>query len=339
MQRVNVEVPLAATLARNGEIELARALIASWAPPSSDYVPLDAGRDMARAECELLAGAWDEAERTARRSCVLFDSSDMLLYACHARFLIALAAPPSRFAAALDHYRRTVQRARMPVHRARLQLLERLAARGMRSVREQTTQLRSRFESRTVSIAESLIPRASVLAADIYWDRIQHALWVGGKGPLSLDEHPVLERMLEQIVDAREYTLSLDALFERVWHAPYHPLVHENKLHVTIHRLRGWLDEHSPGLGRAIVVRDGAISIAEHTSVIVLDEPPALAADRRPYRERLLDCLAAAPQSAQELERRLGISRTTLHGVTRELIAEGAIECSGRGRALRYSRR
>jgi biotin operon repressor len=95
-------------------------------------------------------------------------------------------------------------------------------------------------------------------------------------------------------------------------------------------------------MDRAIQVRDGIVSVAEDIDVVVLEPGPHLVesqADRAPLRERVVAALAEqSPLSAAELEERLGVSRSTLNTATRELVEDGEIECTGQGRALRYSR-
>jgi len=192
-----------------------------------------------------------------------------------------------------------------------------------------------------VSFIHVLFPRPSSIAADLYWDRVQRRVWLAGRGPYSLDDHPILARLLGTIVAANELALPLSALFEAVWQMPYNPLVHENKAHVAIHRLRSWLEAHRKGMERAIQVRDGIVSIAEDVEVVVLEPSAHLVAetDRAPLRDRVVAALAEqSPLSAAELEERLGVSRTALNTATRELVDDGSIGCTGQGRALRYSR-
>jgi biotin operon repressor len=342
MQRVAVEVTLPCAFAHNADLEAARAAMKRWGEPGAGYVPLDAGHDLVRAEIELIAGRWDEAERAARRALEFFEGADIALHTCIACSIIAMAAPRSRFHRALDAYRRIVHRLSVPYYRARFQLLERLAARGFKSVRDVSLDERTRFARRPVSFVHVLFPRADSIAADLYWDRVQRCVWLGGRGPFTLDQHPILARLLEAIVGADEFALPLATLFEMVWQLPYNPLVHENKAHVTIHRLRAWLEALRPGMGRSLVVRDGIVSIAEDVEVVVLEPSTAMAeppSDRAPSRDRVVAILAQeSPLSARELERRLGVSRTALNNATRTLLADGRIKCSGQGRALRYGR-
>jgi biotin operon repressor len=199
---------------------------------------------------------------------------------------------------------------------------------------------RSQFARTPVSFVHVLFPRASSIAADVYWDRVQRRLWLAGQGPYTLEEHPILERVLGTLVAADGFALPLATLFETVWAMPYNPLVHENKAHVAIHRLRSWLESHRKGMGRAVLVRDGIVSIAEDIEVVVL-EPGHVEAEveRPPLRDRILAALTEqSPVSARELEERLEISRTALNNGTRELLASGEIIRTGQGRALHYSR-
>jgi hypothetical protein len=340
MQRAAVEVTLPCAYAHCGEVTSARAVMKRWGAPSAEYVPLDAGRDLARAEVELIAGHWDEAEKAARRALGFFEAGDIPFHACMAQSIVAMAAPRSRFARALEEFRQSVHRISVPFYRARFQLLERLAARGAKSVRDVRLVERSRFAHTPVSFVHVLFPRASSIAADVYWDRVQRRLWLAGQGPYALEEHPILERVLATLVAAEGFALPLATLFETVWAMPYNPLVHENKAHVAIHRLRGWLDSHRKGMGRAVLVRDGIVSIAEDAEVVVL-EPGHVEeeAERPALRDRILAALVEqSPLSARELEDRVGVSRTALNVGTRELVASGEILCTGQGKALRYSR-
>ena len=271
MQRAAVEVTLPCAFAHNADLAAAHGVMKRWSAPADAYVPLDAGHDLSRAEVELIAERWDEAETAARRALAFFEAADLAFHACMAMTLAAIAAPRSRFAQALEELRRIIHRVSVPFYRERFRLLERLAARGVGAVREAALVERSRFARRPASFVQVLYPRAESIAADLYWDRVQQQVWVRGHGPHSLDEHPILARMLETIVAADEFALPLTALFEAVWKIPYNPLIHENKTHVTIHRLRRWLDGHQRGMGRAIQVRDGIVSIADDVEVVVLE--------------------------------------------------------------------
>ncbi|HEY5951517.1 MAG TPA: winged helix-turn-helix domain-containing protein [Kofleriaceae bacterium] len=340
MQRVAVEVTLPCAFSHNADLAAARAVMKRWSAPALDYTPLDAGHDLARAEIELIAGRWDDSERAARRALAFFATADLAFHSCMAATFVALAAARSRFTRALAELRRIVHRVSVPFYRERYQLLERLAARGMLSVRDAVFTERTRFDRRPTTFAHVLYPRAESIAADIYWDRVQQRLWLRGRGPYSLDDHPIVARMLEAIVAADELTIPLATLFELVWRAPYQPLIHENKAHVTLHRLRTWLDAHHKGIGRAVLVRDGIVSIAEDIEVVVL-EPPANVgeqADGASLHDRIVAALDEdSPLSARELQHRLGISRSALNQATRVLLDAGRIACSGQGRALLYS--
>lgn len=341
MQRVAVEVTLPCAFAHNADLVAARAVMARWSTPSGDYVPLDAGHDLARAEIELIAGRWDEAEKAARRALQFFESSDLVFHACMAMSLIAIAAPRSRFSRALEEFRRIVHRVSVPFYRERFQLIERLAARGVGAIREVRLSERSRYQRRAVSFVHVLFPRPESIAADIYWDRVQHRIWLRGQGPFSFDDHPMLARMLEAILAADGFAIPLADLFEAVWRVPYNPLIHENKAHVTLHRLRAWFEQRSKGMGRAVLVRDGIVSVAEHVEVIVLEPPVDLDApayEQRSTIERVAACLdERSPLTARELQRMLGISRSALNGATRRLLEQGRIARVGRGPAVVYS--
>lgn len=341
MQRVAVEVTLPCAFAHNADLAAARAVMARWSAPSGDYVPLDAGHDLARAEVELIAERWDESEKAARRALRFFEASDLVFHACMAASFVAIASPRSRFSRALDEFRRIVHRVSVPFYRERFQLLERFAARGVGAIREVQLVERSRYARRVVSFVHVLFPRPESIAADIYWDRVQHRIWLRGQGPYWFDDHPMLAKVLEAIASTDGFALPLAELFEAVWRVPYNPLVHENKAHVTLHRLRQWLEQRAEGMGRAVMVRDGVVSIAEPVEMIVLSPPldlDATADEQRSTVERVAACLdQCSPLTARELQRRLSISRSALHAATRRLLAEGRITRTGRGPAVRYS--
>lgn len=165
MQRVAVEVTLPCAYAHNAELTAARAAMKRWSAPAGDYVPLDAGHDLARAEIELIAGRWGESEKAARRALQFFEAADLAFHACMAASFVAIAAPRARFPRALADFRRMVHRVSVPYYRERFRLVERLAARGVRALRDAALIERSRFGRRTVSFAHVLFPRAEAIAA------------------------------------------------------------------------------------------------------------------------------------------------------------------------------
>ena len=168
MQRVAVEVTLPCAFAHTGNVAAARGIMKRWNTLARDYVPLDAGRDLSRAEIELIAGRWDESEKSARRALQFFEAADLAFHACMASSFVAIAAPRSRFTRALEDFRRCVHRVSVPFYRERFRLLERLAARGVRSVRDAQLTERSRFGRRTLSFVHVLIPRADSIAAGVH---------------------------------------------------------------------------------------------------------------------------------------------------------------------------
>jgi hypothetical protein len=96
-------------------------------------------------------------------------------------------------------------------------------------------------------------------------------VWLSGAGPFALGEHPVVERVLEELAREGGPGLPMEALFARVWGGSYHPLRHENKVHVTLHRLRQWLDVRGgPAAGQLVQLAHGVVRLDEGADVRVL---------------------------------------------------------------------
>lgn len=176
--------------------------------------------------------------------------------------------------------------------------------------------------------------RAACGGRSLYWDRVQDLLWLRGQGPHRLADRPVLRRLLEVLTRSSGFSRPADRLFEAVWGGRYDPIVHQTKLHVTVHRLRAWLDERTAGGERLVEVREGVVGLARDADVRVV-EAPGVDVSPADLRERLRQCLAESLSPA-DLERVLGASRSSLHQAVRALLRTGAIVRSGRGRALRY---
>jgi hypothetical protein len=183
------------------------------------------------------------------------------------------------------------------------------------------------------------MPRRDAIGAALYWDQAQRRLHLGGRGPFSLADHPVLERFLGSVLARPGFAVALPELFTDVWQMRWSALFHEPKCHVTLHRLRAWLAERAGHDRPLLVLRDGVVGFADRLDVRSVDAGEALRAPVPVLRDRVLDLLRGpVPAAAADLHRRLGISRSALHGALRQLVADGAVAREGAGPAVRYRR-
>jgi hypothetical protein len=340
MAQAYTEPALAVAYARADEPEAAHAIIARWPRPRSPAVlrsPLEGSRSLGRMEVALLEERWPAAMRAGGAALDYCQATRNVPLACHVRFCRALAASAAQLPAELEAYRRLVRHHHLPRHIGQLAIIDRLLAMG------HTTLRRARLTARTPSGRERLpfvrlwTPRLDFVTADIYWDRVHGVLHLGGDGPHVLEGHPVLHRMFEVLAAEPARAIPIPQLFEGVWGGQYNPLRNEGKVHVTVHRLRGWLKSCGTRPWRSLLeVREGAVGFHAGVQIYVVDLP-GIGSDRPPHGERLLQCLAHADAlPPRTLERRLGVSRSTLRQALRALLAEKHVERVGRGRATRY---
>ncbi len=297
-------------------------------------------RELARVETLLLAGRYSAAAAAGRRALAAGRSNGDAATETLACAWLVLVARPAEFPVALAEYRRLVQRRPDPVHTARLKLLERFAAAGGRAPRERRLIERSRRGSTPLPLWRLWTPRREAVRADLYWDQVQHRLHLSGRGPFLLGDHPVLESFLCAVLARPGFAIPLPELFTAVWQVPWSPLLHQPKCHVTLHRLRAWLAGRAGHDRPLLVLRDGVVAIADDLDVRVLQaEGTALRAPAPDLGERILDALGDGVRvAAGDLERRVGSSRSALHGALRRLVADGAVAREGAGPAIRYRR-
>ncbi len=344
LPRAYLEANLAIALARSGERRAAARLARRWPAPRARPRPADEQalaiyREVARTELALLEGRYRDAGAAAARVLACAEAAGNTIYACLARGYRALAAAPGPLRGLVEDYGRAAAQLQIPVHVRRHRLLARLAASGL-APRARHLFVRSRDGRAMEPVLRTLFPTLAEVNADLCWDRVQGALYLGGEGPFSLGEHPILLRVLEAILGAPRFELSLAALFEAVWGMPYRPLVHEGKCHVALHRLRALLGGWRAGAERLIAVRDGTVRVPDGSAAVVLELAPGRVAEPGPA-ERLADRVIAALEASRELgiaelEARLGASRTGLQGALRVLAAVGRVARAGRARATRY---
>jgi hypothetical protein len=340
LERAFVEAAAAVALARNGLLDQARRLMAGWSRvPAASLAR--AYRDLARADVAALEERHGAVLAVARRAVAFFRACGNAPIECYLRLLVAVAAAPADAADALADYRAATHRLQIPQHLRQLRVLEALARR--RTCRPGAVWLveRSRSGARTVGALRLLTPPAEALGADLYWDDIQRRLYVRGQGPRRFERETVLESALRALLRAPSFRASLARLHREVWRRPYDPLRHEDKISVTVHRLRSWLARSAPVARDFVRVRTGALALDPRLDVRVLELPGRC---RRPATRQmepaacLLECLSASgPLTRGRLEQHLGFSRAAVGRLLRALVARGLVTPQGSGRARSYA--
>ena len=276
VERAFVEVELALASRDAGDLDAAKQLVASWeapdAPATAPRVGLLAGyRDLARAQLALEARDATAALAAAERARTYFERCENVVLACDAQLALCLAEAESGAAtvrASLATYRRAARRTGVPRHVRDARVLEEVVPRTGAS---RVVQLTTRDGVRRAPLVRVVRPGADALASDLYVDTVRREVWASGSGPFVLGEHPVVERTLEVLALAGPSGLPIDALFTAVWGASYHPLRHENKVHVTLHRLRQWLDARGgSAAGQLVVLSGGVVTLDGDADVRVL---------------------------------------------------------------------
>jgi len=222
-----------------------------------------------------------------------------------------------------------------------LKILDGLIRRGTNELRTVRVELCRRRRVASEPLARLWLPKMEWVGSDLFVDRIQGRIHLGGAGPFSLVRRRVLQRLLDAILASPDFAIRADDLFTRVWGGTYDPLAHEGRIHVNVHRLRCWFGENSRGGEALLEVRDGVVQLAADAEVCILDlhGEDAESAKDTPASERVLQCLPRSqPLSPGELQQRLGVSRSQINRTLRVLLAEGHIVRSGAGRSTRYSR-
>ncbi|AKU98239.1 hypothetical protein AKJ09_04903 [Labilithrix luteola] len=349
VERSFVEVELAFAALRAGDDMLAETFVTTFTPEpvvGRERAPglIEAYRDLARAELDLQRGETKSARDAATRAHLYFEASGNIILASDALRSACLADLGGRGAReALEKYRRAVYRSRMAHCMRHLRVLEAIVRRPASS---RSLELRARDEVLAVPAIRLFSPALETRSADVYVDTVQREVSIRGRGPFKLGEHPVVERVLEVLACSHGSATTIEALFERVWGGSYHPLRHENKLHVTLHRLRQWLDERSPEAGALVVLKGGVVTIDEAADVRVLSfqtdkclTPLHRAQPREDVLEaRVLETLPADGElSTSNVGVLVGASRTAVRAQLSALAQRGLVARRGRGRATRWS--
>jgi hypothetical protein len=308
---------------------------------------MEAFRDVARLELATLADTPAAAESAGRRALWFWENTRHTVMTNFVRLRMVLAADAGSFAEAMAEYRQLVRRCPIVHYCRRLAVLDQFVSLGYGSAREVRLVERSRHGAETLPLARVWAPPVTATGADLFWNRIAGTLHMRGQGPFSLAERPVLRRTLETLLERPQFEVTVPELFDAVWGGPYDPIRHEGKIHVTLHRLRKWLDECAPGGAQLLGVGEGTIAIAPDLDVRVLEPSPRDAAagvtGEMPatVRGRVLQCIRTsdAPLAPRDLQRKLGVSRSALNAALRALMAARSIERLGQGRSVRYATR
>ena len=132
-----------------------------------------------------------------------------------------------------------------------------------------------------------------------------------------------------------------ERLVEQTWGGDYHRLRDASKLHVSLHRLRGWLDARLAGSRSMLRVGDRTIEIDRHLQVRVVDLPTLArrgeALDLGKVERRMLDLVEiCGPVATIDLMRHLDVGRSTLAAMVGPLVKRRLLRRDGRGRATTY---
>jgi hypothetical protein len=342
IERAHIDLALAANEVRSGDLALARRRMKSWSAPVAGDVALDRYRDMVRMDEAMFDAKHAIAERLARQVLGYAENAGSAMLACHLRFCLALSADAKHFANALAEYRHDVHRLQAPHHLRRLRLIEAIAADAdLRTLRDVRIRLRTRQGTTEQPLARLWTPTLDAVASDLYWNRAEEQLWLRGEGPYSLEDQPIVRRILEALLSAPGHAKPYAELFTAVWDAPYHPLAHDGKINVAVHRLRRWLDARHAGASRWIEVDGGVLRIAREVGPAVASIETTVPPRRGALADRVIECLESARtgggMSPADLERRLGCSRAALNRSLRMLVVAGSVVADGAGSNLRYT--
>ncbi|MBW2731493.1 MAG: hypothetical protein JRH20_03815 [Deltaproteobacteria bacterium] len=339
LARAFTEPALVVAQARMGDLEGAHAVIDGW--PGEERLltePLDGERNLARMRVALLEERLADVRRYAQRAQGLAETKANVPLLCEVQFCCVLAAELTHYADELAVFRALVHHTQIPLYVRRLQLLQQLVKEG-RTPSTTHVIIRQRYASEQLSLMRLWTPRIQDLKSTIYFDRVQGMLYLAGIGPFFVRDQLIF-RLLESILARRLFVVDIPQLYTEVWGTEYRHVDHEGKFHVTVHRLRAWLDEHGPDNCRSMVhVQDCMASLCEEAEVRVVEvEGPGGGRVReQSLGERVVDLLSTcSPASPRELEGQLGVSRSTLNEAIRCLLEAGRVKRRGRGPATRY---
>lgn len=333
--REGIETTLVVALAGAGDFAAARAIVEEWppAPHAPAESTVEGYRNLARMDLALLEGEYDAAFHHGERAAAYTEAAGHVVLGAHVAMGRLWAAPASEEAALLARARRVIRPLRIERFRERLAVTETLREQSGLAVRELRVPARGPRAEVSLSLPRLFSPPLELVSADVYLDRVRGLAWVRSRGPVRLGDPPVVHRALDALVDAGE-PLDFEALYQRVWGTPWEPLAHEGKLHVTLHRLRRWLDGVREGSGALVRVKDGLVSL-EGEDTWATASGAVRPVD--PLDERVLQLLAHHDALASSaIADHLRVSRSSAVRALRRLVDEGRVDRLGQGPATRY---
>jgi hypothetical protein len=341
LARAFTEPLLATVYARTGDVERAHAIADRW--PQSEGVlavgPLAGARNLARMRIALLEDRPKEALHYGDLAMKHASAAHCAPLLCQVQFYRVLATNASQFPAELKIFRQIVHRYQIPYYLRRLNMLQQLVCEG-HSPRDARVTIRTGQGCEIQPLSRLWMPRVEDVCSNIYYDRIQGVLYLNGHGPFFVGDQMTF-KLLDRLVAQPDLEIGVAELYEEVWGVPYRQLQDEGKFHVTVHRLRSWLEQRGTGECRAMVqIQEGRASLCREADVRVveLDGPCGGRVSDEGLEQRLLALLAERENCPpKELEARLGISRSTLNELIRKLVDQGRVVRAGKGPATRYS--
>lgn len=338
------EAELAVAYAHEGRIEDAERLLDRWGKPRRATSPVDAYRELARACVFSLSGDSGAAWRAALRVVEYALRTGNAITETQGRFYAALSAPQSRVGEAFTEYRRMVRVLPSVRQIPRCQVIARASGHGERSLRGCALRETQRERTRTLPVGRLWMPDRESLSADVYYDRVQRRLHLRGEGPFDLPVDAQVSRIIDLLLTAEGFSLEQERLVEQMWPGEYHRLRDASKLHVSLHRLRGWLDARLAGSRSMLHVGDRSIVIDPRLEVRVVDLPALTltrateAPDLTRLERRMIDLVEiCGPVATADLMRHLDVGRSTLATMLGPLVKRELLRRAGRGRATTYA--
>lgn len=328
---------LAATYAHAGNMEMAHDLMRSWGE-FSETSQVDAVRALARAEIAVLEQDWDIAEYATQFLTNYHRRNPM--FRMHALFLSVLAADENTFSERLTRFAETVTQHPNRRMLRRLADLERLSQAGLKDPRKARVLFITRTRRTYQPLARVWFPIA-VQKGGIFIDCVRKLLFIRGRGPFDPHVCPKRFDLLITLLKTPGMRMPIANAFQLVWEMPYDARRHENKVHVTVHRLRKQLEDLAGEAVNSIRVRDGYLEIAPELDAFILDFPSdyATRVPEQTLEEQILMTLTGGVIMApRELEALIDVHRSTLQTAIRNLIDAGQVEKVGKGRATAYRR-
>ena len=337
------EAELAVAYAHEGRMEDAELLLDRWGKPRRATSPVDAYRELARACVHSLSADWEAAWRAACRVVDYASRTGNTITEMQGRFYAALSAPQNKVREAFEEYRRMVRLLPTVRQIPRCQIIARASGQGERSLRGCELRETRRDRTRTLPIARLWMPDRESLSADVYYDRVQRRLHLRGEGPFELPVDAQVSHIIDLLLTAKGFSLEQERLVEQTWPGDYHRLRDASKLHVSLHRLRGWLDARLAGSRSMLRVRDRIVEIDPRLEIRVVDlSAPAVerafdAPDLTRLERRMVDLVEiCGPVATVDLMRHLDVGRSTLATTLGPLVKRGLLRRNGRGRATTY---